>query len=150
MELLGDPVTLVSGMGHGVFSFFRKTGADLLGESETTGEGLKDLLQGVVGGAFGSVAKITGAADDLLSKVSGSHGMDSAAGLGFASASASGGKGSGSGGGDIGGSSSSGRDGSRQGAHSLSHRQQRPTHVGEGLAQVVVIGYGLLSYFVSL
>jgi len=71
MEMLGDPVTLVAGMGTGVYHFFRKTGADLLGASETTGEGLKDLLQGVVGGAFGSVAKITGAADDLLSKIGG-------------------------------------------------------------------------------
>jgi hypothetical protein len=73
MEMLGDPVALVSGMGTGVYQFFRKTGADLLGESETTGEGLKDLLQGVVGGTFGSVAKITGAADDLLSKLGGSR-----------------------------------------------------------------------------
>ena len=73
MEMLGDPVTLVSGMGTGVYQFFRKTGADLLGESETTGEGLKDLLQGVVGGTFGSVAKITGAADDLLSKLGGGN-----------------------------------------------------------------------------
>ena len=71
MEVLGDPVALVSGVGEGVYQFFRKTGADLLGESETTGEGLKDLLQGVVGGTFGSVAKITGAADDLLSKLGG-------------------------------------------------------------------------------
>lgn len=72
MEMLGDPVSLVNNMGTGVYQFFRKTGADLLGESETTGQGVKDLLQGVVGGTFGSVAKITGAADDLLSAVAGS------------------------------------------------------------------------------
>ena len=78
MEMLGDPVTLVAGIGGGVYQFFRKTGADLLGESETTGEGLKDLLQGVVGGTFGSVAKITGAADDLLSKIGGTEGAGAA------------------------------------------------------------------------
>ena len=58
MELLGDPVSLVSNMGTGVYQFFRKTGADLLGESETTGEGVKALVQSVVGGTFGSVAKV--------------------------------------------------------------------------------------------
>ena len=31
MELLGDPVSLVGNMGTGVYQFFRKTGADLLG-----------------------------------------------------------------------------------------------------------------------
>ena len=61
-------------MGTGVYQFFRKTGADLVGdysEGRVAGEGVKDLVQGVVGGAFGSVAKITGAADDLLSKLGG-------------------------------------------------------------------------------
>ena len=43
----------------------------MLGESETTGEGVKALVQSVVGGTFGSVAKITGAADALLSGVAG-------------------------------------------------------------------------------
>ncbi len=49
----------------------RKTGADLLGESETTGGGVKALVQSVVGATFGSVAKIAGAADALLSGVAG-------------------------------------------------------------------------------
>ena len=32
----------------------------MVGDSASRGEGLKKLLQGVVGGAFGSAAKITG------------------------------------------------------------------------------------------
>lgn len=40
--------------------FFRRTGAEMVGDSDNRGEGVRKLVQGVVGGAFGSAAKITG------------------------------------------------------------------------------------------
>ena len=69
MDLLGDPISLVNHMGTGVYSFFRKTRNEMLGHSAARGEGVRDLVQGVVGGTFGSVAKIAGSLEGIVSGV---------------------------------------------------------------------------------
>mmetsp|Transcript_36056 Transcript_36056/g.46469 ORF Transcript_36056/g.46469 Transcript_36056/m.46469 type:complete len:364 (-) Transcript_36056:277-1368(-) len=112
MELLGDPVSLLNGFSSGVYDFIRKTGSDY-----QSGEGLKDLLQGVVGGTFVSVAKITGAADDLLSKIGGNRGKNNTLNNSLSLASSS-------------KSSSSSSYLIRKGT---TVSRPRPTHVGEGI-----------------
>lgn len=41
--------------------FFHKTSAEMTGSADTIGAGAKVLMKGLVGGTFGSAAKITGA-----------------------------------------------------------------------------------------
>ena len=40
--------------------FFHKTKAEMTGDAHTMGAGAKVLVKGLVGGTFGSAAKITG------------------------------------------------------------------------------------------
>lgn len=40
--------------------FFTKTKAEMTGDADTVGAGAKVLVKGLVGGTFGSAAKITG------------------------------------------------------------------------------------------
>ncbi|CAN0044136.1 unnamed protein product, partial [Laminaria digitata] len=60
MELLGDPLSLVGKLGDSVVQFFHKTKAEMTGDAHTMGAGAKVLVKGLVGGTFGSAAKITG------------------------------------------------------------------------------------------
>ncbi|CAM9638267.1 unnamed protein product [Chrysoparadoxa australica] len=71
MELLGDPLSLVSKWGDGVAQFVIKTQRELLGKSDTPGEGARSLVEGIVGGTFGSASKITGSLADVIRGLSG-------------------------------------------------------------------------------
>lgn len=48
-------------VGDSVVQFFTKTKAEMTGDADTVGAGAKVLVKGLVGGTFGSAAKITGA-----------------------------------------------------------------------------------------
>ena len=71
MEVLGDPLSLASKVGEGMVQFLRVTGAELTGESDFKGEGIKRLAQGVVGGAAQSASKISGTLEEMVSGVAG-------------------------------------------------------------------------------
>lgn len=47
-------------LGDSVVQFFHKTKAEMTGDADTMGAGAKVLVKGLVGGTFGSAAKITG------------------------------------------------------------------------------------------
>lgn len=47
-------------LGDSVVQFFHKTKAEMTGDAHTMGAGAKVLVKGLVGGTFGSAAKITG------------------------------------------------------------------------------------------
>lgn len=47
-------------LGDSVVQFFHKTRAEMSGSADTMGAGAKVLVKGLVGGTFGSAAKITG------------------------------------------------------------------------------------------
>merc|ERR1711988_1329933 len=66
IEVLGDPLSLVDSVGSGVVQFYRRTRAEMIGDSKTRGQGLRDLMRGVVGGAFGSASKITGSLAEMV------------------------------------------------------------------------------------
>lgn len=51
---------LISKLGDSVVQFFTKTKAEMTGDANTVGAGAKVLVKGLVGGTFGSAAKITG------------------------------------------------------------------------------------------
>mmetsp|Transcript_31543 Transcript_31543/g.41694 ORF Transcript_31543/g.41694 Transcript_31543/m.41694 type:complete len:493 (+) Transcript_31543:1-1479(+) len=71
MELLGDPISLANKVGSGVLQFFQKTGSELAGTTNSTGAGVQILVKNVVGGTFGSAAKITGTLEGLVNAVAG-------------------------------------------------------------------------------
>lgn len=66
VQMLGDPANLFEEIGGGFSKFLSKTGG-----RGAIGEGLKDLSGSIVGGACGSVAKISGALKDTVGSVSG-------------------------------------------------------------------------------
>ncbi len=71
MDLLGNPLNLFLGFGTGVVEFFRKTQAEMVGDADSKGEGLRKLAKAVIGGPFSSVSKITGTVASLLEEVVG-------------------------------------------------------------------------------
>lgn len=71
MDLLGNPLNLFLGFGSGVVEFFRRTQAELVGDADSKGEGLRRLAKAVIGGPFSSVSKITGTVASLLEEVVG-------------------------------------------------------------------------------
>ncbi|CBJ48804.1 conserved unknown protein [Ectocarpus siliculosus] len=71
MELLGDPLSLVGKLGDSVVQFFTKTKAEMTGDADTVGAGAKVLVKGLVGGTFGSAAKITGSLEGMIRGLSG-------------------------------------------------------------------------------
>ncbi|CAM9775046.1 unnamed protein product, partial [Phaeothamnion confervicola] len=73
MELLGDPLSLVNKLGDSVLQFFRKTHAEFIGDSANKGEGARALVKGLVGGAFGSAAKIAGTLEGVVRGLSGTE-----------------------------------------------------------------------------
>ncbi|CAM9838191.1 unnamed protein product [Scytosiphon promiscuus] len=80
MELLGDPLSLVSKLGDSVAQFFTKTKAEMTGDADTVGAGAKVLVKGLVGGTFGSAAKITGSLEGMIRGLSGTAIADNEAG----------------------------------------------------------------------
>ncbi|CAM9880759.1 unnamed protein product, partial [Sphacelaria rigidula] len=60
IDILGDPLSLGKRFSSGVVGFVTKTGAGHIGE------GSKDLVKGVVGGAASSASKITDALDNFV------------------------------------------------------------------------------------
>lgn len=57
---------LLRQVGDSVVQFFHKTKAEMVGDANTMGAGATVLVKGLVGGTFGSAAKITGAFCALL------------------------------------------------------------------------------------
>lgn len=66
VQVLGDPANLFEEIGGGFAKFLKQTG-----ERGAIGEGIKDLSGSIVGGACGSVAKISGALKDTIGSVAG-------------------------------------------------------------------------------
>ena len=64
IDLLGNPVNLLEGVGNGIFNLFNEPRKGILKGPEEFGigitRGIKGLLSNVVGGGFNSVSKITG------------------------------------------------------------------------------------------
>ena len=64
MDLIGNPINLVEGMGTGIFEFFNEPRKGLLKGPEEFGlgiaKGTRSLVSNIVGGGFKSVSKITG------------------------------------------------------------------------------------------
>jgi len=64
MDLIGNPVNLVEGLGTGIFEFFNEPRKGLLKGPEEFGIGIargtRSLVSNIVGGGFNSVSKITG------------------------------------------------------------------------------------------
>ena len=64
IDILGNPINLLEGVGSGIFQLFNEPRKGLLKGPEEFGLGLtkgaKALVVNVVGGGFNSVSKITG------------------------------------------------------------------------------------------
>ena len=64
MDLIGNPVNLVKGLGTGIFEFFNEPRKGMLRGPEEFGIGIargtRSLVSNIVGGGFNSVSKITG------------------------------------------------------------------------------------------
>ena len=64
MDLIGNPVNLVEGLGTGIFEFFNEPRKGLLKGPEEFGlgiaKGTRSLVSNIVGGGFKSASKITG------------------------------------------------------------------------------------------
>lgn len=58
--LTPSPCPCSTKLGDSVVQFFTKTKAEMTGDADTVGAGAKVLVKGLVGGTFGSAAKITG------------------------------------------------------------------------------------------
>ena len=124
MDLLGNPLNLFLGFGSGVVEFFRRTQAEMVGDADSKGEGLRRLAKAIIGGPFSSVSKITGTVASLLEEVVGVRGE-------------AGGGGMGGGGGDEGMSSASSAAGGHAegagGGGGAGGRAAPPQHLGEGI-----------------
>ena len=64
MDLIGNPINLVEGLGTGIFEFFNEPRKGILKGPEEFGIGIargtRSLVSNIVGGSFNSVSKITG------------------------------------------------------------------------------------------
>ena len=64
LDILGNPVNLIEGLGSGIFEFFNEPRKGLLKGQEEFGlgiaKGARSLVSNIVGGGFNSVSKITG------------------------------------------------------------------------------------------
>jgi vacuolar protein sorting-associated protein 13A/C len=133
MDLLGNPLNLFMGLGTGVVAFFRNTQAEMVGDADSRGEGLRKLAKAVIGGPFASLSKMTGSIAGLIEEVTGlkpgAGGAAAAAGwedeLGQSFSVAAAAAGSFSGAARVGGASG--------GAQLQQQPQQRPQHLGDGL-----------------
>ena len=146
MDLLGNPLNLFMGFGTGVVEFFRKTQAEMVGDADSRGEGLRKLAKAVIGGPFGSLSKMTGSIAGLIEEVTGlKPGAGPAAGggeaeledtryrdQGFVSAAAGAGGRASNSIADAVPARAAGATG-RAGGGGGQQQQQRPQHLGEGL-----------------
>ncbi len=142
MDLLGNPLNLFMGFGTGVVEFFRKTQAEMVGDADSRGEGLRKLAKAVIGGPFASLSKMTGSIAGLIEEVTGLKdelGETRYLGQSFsaaAAANAAAGAGAGAGGSSNSSSGAGGGAGARAGGASSGGgggQQQRPQHLGDGL-----------------
>ena len=77
-DLIGNPIQLIEKIGTGFFEFVNEPRKGLLeGSPSQIGKGLKNgitgLLNGVVGGAFDSVSKISGTLYNLVQNITGEN-----------------------------------------------------------------------------
>ncbi|KAJ0397743.1 hypothetical protein ATCC90586_008753 [Pythium insidiosum] len=66
VDIIGDPIGLVEDLGSGVIEFLKITKDEVLGDSQTRGEGVKLLGKTIVRTGAGTVAKITGSLDKFV------------------------------------------------------------------------------------
>ena len=59
MDVIGDPVGMIKELGSSLKLFVTQTGLELSGQSPFRAEGVKHLVQGVIGSPFGGLAKVT-------------------------------------------------------------------------------------------
>lgn len=129
------------GLGTGVIEFFRKTQAEMVGDADSRGEGLRRLAKAVIGGPFSSLSKMTGSIAGLIEEMTGlrpgesdldeAHYLGQSVGAAAARRGGGGGGGSGADSGDSAAAVAS-RAG-RAGVGWSGGQQQRPQHLGEGL-----------------
>lgn len=66
-DVLGNPLGLIDSVGTGVFEFVRGGfGGIVAGDAQQVGGAAKALVRGVIGGATGSTAKLTGSLERLV------------------------------------------------------------------------------------
>lgn len=65
-DIIGNPIGLVEDLGSGVMQFFKITKGEVLGDSQTRGEGVKVLGKTIVKSGASTVAKITGSLDRFV------------------------------------------------------------------------------------
>ncbi|OQR87871.1 hypothetical protein ACHHYP_07939 [Achlya hypogyna] len=70
IDMLGNPVGLVEDLGSGIKAFLKVTTNEVLGDSQTRGEGVKILGKTVAKSGTGVLAKMTGSLDKLMDEVS--------------------------------------------------------------------------------
>ncbi|KDO18815.1 hypothetical protein SPRG_15914 [Saprolegnia parasitica CBS 223.65] len=70
IDMLGNPVGLVEDLGSGLKAFLKVTTNEVLGDSQTRGEGVKILGKTVAKTGTGALAKFTGSLDKLMDEVS--------------------------------------------------------------------------------
>jgi len=66
LEILGDPLALFTGVGSGVVDFLRTTHAELVGDTNSRGKGVRILANAVVGSTFASASKVSGTLADIV------------------------------------------------------------------------------------
>ncbi|GAB9465381.1 hypothetical protein Gpo141_00002791 [Globisporangium polare] len=65
-DIIGNPIGLVEDLGSGVMQFLKITKGEVLGDSQTRGEGVKVLGKTIVKSGASTVAKITGSLDRFV------------------------------------------------------------------------------------
>ncbi|OQS07593.1 hypothetical protein THRCLA_00403, partial [Thraustotheca clavata] len=70
IDMIGNPVGLVEDLGSGIKAFFKVTSDEVMGDSQTRGEGVKILGKTVAKGGTGVLAKMTGSLDKFMDEVS--------------------------------------------------------------------------------
>jgi hypothetical protein len=65
-DIIGNPIGLVEDLGSGVIQFLKITTGEVLGDSQTRGEGVKVLGKTIVKSAGSTMAKITGSLDKFV------------------------------------------------------------------------------------
>lgn len=75
IDLLGNPLNLISKVGTGVYEFFAEPAKGLIGGPKSftkgLGKGVNSLVSGIVTGSFDSISKISGTLYDFLKKSTG-------------------------------------------------------------------------------
>jgi hypothetical protein len=65
-DIIGNPIGLVEDLGSGVIQFLKITKGEVLGDSQTRGEGVKVLGKTIVKSTGSTLAKITGSLDKFV------------------------------------------------------------------------------------